>query len=213
MAFSPEAVLGIAPESSSDVVDAAYSQRLRETDPARVRDMDRRIRATTERCRREVELAYRMLTAPEQVDPAEVRRHEAAAAKAADADGDPDTPDPKSYWRAVVLTMVLPGAGSWYAGGRLRGLIVIGLFTLAVVWVMQAVMGDVQAAASASPMGKLMALQASWSTHSGLTYGAFGLALADALVAVWAHNDRLADGGTQAPAASASASADSSSAP
>lgn len=187
MGFSPETVLGIDPGSSPEEVQAAYSRRLRETDPARVADMDPRIRSAADLSRREVELALRMLATPDEVDPAEVKRLEAMAA----GEPDPDQPSPKSYWRAVVLTMVLPGAGSWYAGGRTRGLVVIGLFTLAVVWVMHAVTQDVAAATSTGPVAKLMALQASWAEHSGLTYGAFGLALADALVAVWAHNDRL----------------------
>ena len=209
MAFSPETVLGVEAESSPEDLEAAYSRRLRETDPARVRDMDLRVLAAAEQCRREVELAYRLLTSPDEVQASEVQRVEALAA----GEPDPDAPGPKSYWRAIMLTMVLPGAGSWYAATRMRGLVVMGLFTLAVVWVMQAVMNDVQAAANAGPMGKLMALQASWGDHSGLTYGAFMLALADALVAVWAHNDRLATGEVQAPAASASASAASSSVP
>jgi hypothetical protein len=211
MGFSPETVLGVDRGHSPDEIQAAYSRRLRETDPARVRDMDPRIRKAAEQCRREVELAYRMLTAPESVEDAEVARVEALAA----GEADPDLPASKSYWRAILLTMVLPGAGSWYAGGRLRGLVVMALCALALVWVMHAVSSDMAAVANAGPMGKIMALQKSWGENSGLTYGAFMLALADALVAVWAHNDRIAASTDQAGAlaASASASAASSSEP
>lgn len=187
MAFDPAVTLELPAGYSPEDVEEAYARRLRETDPARVAGMDRRIHDLARSCRGEVELAYRMLTTPEKVDPSEVRRVEALAA----GEPDPDAPAPKSYWRALILTLMLPGAGSWYAGGRMRGLVVMGLFTAGLTWVMHAVMQDVAATGDGGPMAKLMALQTSWGANSGLMYGAFGLALADSLVAVWAHNDRL----------------------
>jgi hypothetical protein len=184
--LDPHEILGVSAEDSPRILEDAYRRRLRECDPAAVSGLDPRIQEIARQVRREVEVAYLAMTAPEAMSPEDQRL----------LDGLEEKPEeqaiaPKSYWRAIILTLTLPGSGSWYAGGRTRGLIVMGLFALFMVWIIQGVQAAMNNAPQDNVMGRLMFMMDYAKIIQGPCYGAMALTLGDAILATWAHNDRL----------------------
>lgn len=182
-------ILELTPAATPADREAAYRRRLRETDPARVRDMDPEIRRVTARRRDQVELAYALLLERRGPSPAERALLEGREAP----DAPPPGPPAKSYWRAAMLTAAFPGAGSWYGGGRRRGLVAMAAFVALILFVIRELRAA-SAAAGSTPMAGIMAAAGRWAELRGLAYGGLGLLLVDALLSTWAHNDRLGSG-------------------
>lgn len=181
--FDPHEVLDVDADVSPRDLEVAYRRRLRETDPQAVVGLDPSIQEAAHQARLRVELAYRQLTDPDSVSEEEL----AAVSDAAEEEEEP--PTTKSYWRAVMLTFVLPGAGSWYAGGRTRGLVALGAFTLFTVWVISGMQQVWNGAQGTIP--RIMALRDYLGVIQGPCYGALAVFLGDAVLATWAHNDRV----------------------
>lgn len=187
--FDPHRILGLEPGASPRTLEEAAQRRRRETDPARVAGMDPRIQEAARAARAEVELAVRWLQDPDSVGEQDLRALAAFAPSAPQAPEE-DGPAPKSYLRALVLTLMLPGAGSWYAGGRLRGLVALGIFCLVLVWMLHGAQGAMNAAGGGLS-SRMQALSQYLEELRGAFYGLMLILLADAMAATWAHNDRL----------------------
>lgn len=117
-----------------------------------------------------------------------------------EGDGGSTGPAPKSYLRATFLTLVFPGAGSWYAGGRARGLLACGVSTLVLAGLLLAVRSSLTALPAATGLTQRMtAVRDALGEFSIGFQWLMLVALGDAWLATWAHNDRLRTGGVAAP--------------
>ncbi len=188
MRLDPFQELGIQPGASPDQARAAYLRRASETDPARTAGLDPRIQEAARRARARVEAAYAWIRDPSGPWP-EVGDSLPSGPPGSGSGGDPPAPgaEPKSYFKAVSRTLLLPGLGSVYAGSPLRGLVVFCLFASGVAASLSSRLATSRAMAAGDLMGRLglvkeVAIDVYWL---------IGLAIADALLATWAANDRL----------------------
>lgn len=189
MDFDAWKELGLPTGAPEAQVRSAYRRRLDETDPSRVRGMDPAIVRAAARARERVELAFGLLTDPKGLPAGAVDRFlkEEAGAEIAPP---PDPPSFKSYWRAVTLTLMFPGAGSWYAGGRKRGLLVMLAFAAVTILLLKSAHASLRAMPrGGNPVEGLMGGLELIREVSGWFTSLVFLCAGDAVMAAWAHND------------------------
>lgn len=198
--FDPAQELDLEADASPQDRRAAYRRRLAETDPDRVRGMDPRVVEAAREARARVEYAWALLEDPKNPPPAP-----ASLGRGPEATGAAAAEPAKSYLRALWMTVALPGTGSWYGGGRSRGLVALGVFALGVAWIVHGASGALRAVPEGGGVARILA-QLAVLKQSGADFGVLVLLLAaDAALAVWAHNDRVAAAARRLPGAGPSA--------
>jgi hypothetical protein len=175
--FDPWAELGVPEGTSLSETRVHYERRQEETNLRRVLDMDPAIRDACREARGRVELAWKLVNDPDSVSPDELPGAVPEVAK--------------SYFKAVGLSLMIPGAGSAYSGGRLRGLAVFGVFCIACGLGMKLAMSGQAAAPARNLSENIMQMQSRLEELSRWTMTGVLLATVDAVLATWAHNDRL----------------------